>query len=110
MRQRLKCVVGHLYVSFGSPGNTLAVLHPDSTEIVVVPDDQHAVRTLDYVRHGTTTLFAALEIATGEVTGLCRPRHRNQEFLVFRRHVARGYPDQDLHLIMDSYAAHKHRR
>ena len=51
-------------------------------------------RTHDYVRHGTTTLFAALEIATGEVTGLCKPRHRHQEFLVVSRHLARGYPDQ----------------
>jgi transposase len=65
-------------------------------------------RTHDYVRHGTTTLFAALEIATGEVTGLCRPRHRHQEFLVFLRHVARAYPDVELHLVMDNYAAHKH--
>jgi transposase len=65
-------------------------------------------RTHDYVRHGTTTLFAALEIGTGEVTGLCRPRHRHQEFLLFLRHVARAYPDQELHLIMDNYAAHKH--
>ena len=65
-------------------------------------------RTHDYVRHGTTTLFAALEIATGKVTGICRPRHRHQEFLVFLRHVARAYPDQQLHLIMDNYATHKH--
>ena len=65
-------------------------------------------RTHDYVRHGTTTLFATLEIATGQVTGLCKPRHRHQEFLVFLRHLARGYPDQPLHLIMDNYAAHKH--
>jgi transposase len=65
-------------------------------------------RTHDYIRHGTTTLFAALEIATGEVTGLCRPRHRHKEFLVFLRHVARAYPDRQLHLIMDNYATHKH--
>ena len=65
-------------------------------------------QTHDYVRHGTTTLFAALEIATGQVTGLCKPRHRHQEFLVFLRHLARAYPDQQLHLIMDNYAAHKH--
>src|SRR6478735_3579388 len=45
-------------------------------------------RTHDYARHGTTSLFAALEIATGEVTGICRPRHRHQEFLIFLRHVA----------------------
>ena len=60
-------------------------------------------RTHDYVRHGTTTLFATLEIATGEVTRICKPRHRHQVFLVFLRHVARGYPDQELHLIMDNY-------
>ena len=65
-------------------------------------------RTHDYVRHGTTTSFAALEIATGQVTGVCKPRHRHHEFLVFLRHLARGYPDQQLHLIMDNYAAHKH--
>jgi len=65
-------------------------------------------RTHDYVRHGTTTLFAALEIATGKVTGLCKSRHRHQEFLVFLKHVARAYPDGDLHLVMDNYATHKH--
>ena len=46
-------------------------------------------RTHDYVRHGTTTLFAALDIATGQVTGLCQPRHRHQEFLRFLKQVAR---------------------
>ena len=51
-------------------------------------------RTHDYVRHGTTTLFAALEIATGKVTGICQHRHRHQEFLRFLKHVARAYPDQ----------------
>jgi transposase len=58
-------------------------------------------RTHDYVRHGTTTLFAALEIATGKVTGLCKNRHRHQEFL------ACAYPDRELHLVMDNYATHK---
>ncbi len=64
-------------------------------------------RTHDYVRHGTTTLFAALEIATGKVTGLCKQRHRHQEFLAFLKHVARAYPGRELHLVMDNYAAHK---
>jgi transposase len=68
-------------------------------------------RTHDYVRHGTTTLFAALEIATGKVTGVVQPRHRHQEFLRFLRQVARAYPDDgtglQLHLVMDNYAAHK---
>jgi transposase len=68
-------------------------------------------RTHDYKRNGTTTLFAALEIATGTVTGACKPRHRHQEFLAFLKQVARAYPDQgtgqELHLVMDNYAAHK---
>jgi transposase len=64
-------------------------------------------RTHDYVRHGTTTLFAALEVATGRVTGHCLPRHRHQEFLRFLKQVARAYPDDELHLVMDNYAAHK---
>src|SRR3954454_21577354 len=65
-------------------------------------------RSHDYVRHGTSTLFAALEIGTGQVTAACKPRHRHQEFLAFLKQVARAYPGQDLHLVMDNYAAHKH--
>ena len=64
-------------------------------------------RTHDYYRHGTTTLFAALEIATGTVTAATKPRHRHQEFLAFLKQVARAYPDRELHLVMDNYAAHK---
>jgi transposase len=69
-------------------------------------------RSHDYVRHGTTTLFAALEIATGKVTAALKPRHRHQEFLAFLKQVARAHPAGDtgreLHLVMDNYAAHKH--
>lgn len=65
-------------------------------------------RSHDYVRHGTSTLFAALEIATGKVTGAVKPRHRNTEFLAFLKQVTRAYPTGDLHLVMDNYAAHKH--
>ena len=68
-------------------------------------------RTHDYVRHGTSTLFAALEVATGKVTAACKPRHRHQEFLAFLKQVARAYPEDgtgaELHLVMDNYAAHK---
>ncbi|MDJ0362339.1 IS630 family transposase [Rhodococcus sp. H29-C3] len=64
-------------------------------------------QTHDYIRNGTTTLFAALDIATGQVTGICKPRHRHQEFLMFLKHVARAYPEQELHLVMDNYATHK---
>jgi transposase/transposase-like protein len=66
-----------------------------------------ARRTHDYKRHGTSTLFAALEIATGKVTAACKPRHRHQEFLAFLRQLARAYPDDPLHVVMDNYAAHK---
>lgn len=64
-------------------------------------------RTHDYKRHGTTTLFAALEIATGRVTGALKPKHRHQEFLAFLRQLDRAYPSQELHLVMDNYATHK---
>jgi hypothetical protein len=53
-------------------------------------------RTHDYVRHGTTTLFAALEIATGTVTAAVKPRHRHQEFLAFLKQVAKAYPERPL--------------
>ena len=63
--------------------------------------------THDYVRHGTTTLFAALDVATGAV--LSQRRHRHQEFLAFLRHIDRNVPaDLDVHLIIDNYATHKH--
>ena len=76
----------------------------------VLPMQPHLIerRSHDYLRHGTTTLYAALNIATGQVTARCQPRHRNQEFLVFLRQVARAYPEGELHLVMDNYAAHKH--
>jgi transposase len=68
-------------------------------------------RSHDYVRHGTTTLFAALDVATGTVTGVCKQRHRHQEFLAFLKHVARAYPERgdgiQIHLVMDNYATHK---
>lgn len=63
--------------------------------------------THDYKRHGTTTLFAALDIATGKVTASCKPRHRSSEYLTFLKQVARAYPGQELHLIADNYATHK---
>ncbi len=65
-------------------------------------------RTHDYVRHGTTTLFAALEVATGRVTDACYPRHRNEEFLRFLKRVAKTYPRKKLHIVADNYATHKH--
>jgi len=64
--------------------------------------------THDYVRHGTTTLFAALEVATGRVTDACFERHRHEEFLAFLKKVARAYPRKKLHVVVDNYATHKH--
>ena len=65
--------------------------------------------THDYVRHGTTTLFAALEVLEGRVIGQCLPRHRHQEFLKFLRTLDASYPKGlDLHLILDNYGTHKH--
>ena len=64
--------------------------------------------THDYKRHGTTTLFAALNVATGKVIGECMPRHRSEEFLKFLKKIDREtLPHLDLHLIVDNYATHK---
>jgi transposase len=64
--------------------------------------------THDYRRHGTTTLFAALEIATGQVTEACYDRHGKAEFLDFLKKVARAYPRRQLHVVVDNYHTHKH--
>lgn len=65
-------------------------------------------RTHDYIRHGTTTLFAALDVATGEVIGRLHRRHRAKEFLAFLNEVDRQVPeDLDIHLILDNYGTHK---
>jgi putative transposase len=65
--------------------------------------------THDYVRHGTTTLFAALNVLNGQVLAQCRPRHRHQEFLDFLRTIDKAVPPElDVHCIADNYASHKH--
>lgn len=65
--------------------------------------------THDYKRHGTTTLFAALNILNGKVIGQCLSRHRHQEFLRFLPTIERETPRElDLHLIVDNYATHSH--
>jgi transposase len=62
----------------------------------------------DYKRHGTTTLFAALDMANGRVIGECMPKHRQTEFLKFLRRIEKETPsDLDLHLIVDNYSTHK---
>lgn len=65
--------------------------------------------TSDYKRHGTTTLFAALDVLSGTVIGQCLPRHRHTEFLTFLRTIDGEVPKGlDIHLILDNYSAHKH--
>ena len=65
--------------------------------------------THDYVRHGTTTLFAALDVASGNVITQCKPHHRHQEFLSFLKHIDRNVPKElDIHMVVDNYATHKH--
>ncbi len=67
--------------------------------------------THDYLRHGTLTLFAALDVATGGVLAQPKKRHRHQELLQFLRHIdANVPPDLDVHIIMDNYATHKHEK
>ena len=102
-------------------------LHPPDNAVVLCIDEKSQIQALDrtapilpilpgvperqthdYVRNGTTTLFAALEVATGRVEQACLPRHRHQEFLRFLRQVAKAYPRVKLHLVCDNYATHKH--
>jgi transposase len=103
-------------------------LNPPSHAVVLCVDEKSQIQALDrtqpglpikrgrcgtmthdYVRHGTTTLFAALNVARGTVHGQCFPRHRNTEFLRFLRHLDQLYPDPlELHLILDNYGTHGH--
>jgi transposase len=104
-------------------------MHPPEKAVVLCLDEKSQVQALDrtqptlpmgvgvperqthdYVRHGTTTLFAALEVATGKVTDACFDRHRHQEFLRFLKQVAKAYPRVPLHVVCDNYATHKHPR
>jgi transposase/transposase-like protein len=65
--------------------------------------------THNYFRHGTTTLFAALDVLDGKVITMCQPRHRHQEFLAFLEHLEHNVPPGlDVHLITDNYGTHKH--
>jgi len=102
-------------------------LNPPQNAVVVCVDEKSQVQALertqpilpmrpgiperqthDYARHGTTTLFAALDVATGQVTDACYPKHRHQEFLKFLKKVAAAYPDAGLHVVCDNYATRKH--
>jgi hypothetical protein len=85
------------------PANAVVVSIDEKSQI------QALDRTRDYVRHGTATLFAALEVATGKIsTDACYPRHSNVEFLAFLKQVAKAYPRVKPHVIGDNYATHTH--
>ena len=83
----------------------------DRTQPVLPMTPGQAERgTHDYVRHGTTSLFAALDVATGKVIGRCHRRHRSQEFVKFLADIDAAVPPEDgvtIHLVMDNYATHK---
>lgn len=102
-------------------------LNPPTNAIVLCVDEKSQIQALnrtqpilpvrpglpekathDYQRNGTTTLFAALEIATGKVTDRCYDRHGKAEFLDFLKIVARAYPRRRLHVVCDNYHTHKH--
>src|ERR687890_2703194 len=102
-------------------------LHPPEKAVVLCVDEKPQIQalqrtapalptrpgsperqTFDYVRHGTTTLFAALEVATGRITDACTDRHRHQEFLGFLKQVAAAYPRRELHVVVDNLSTHKH--
>lgn len=102
-------------------------LNPPANAIVLCVDEKSQIQALnrtqpilpirpglpekathDYKRNGTTTLFAALEVATGTVTDRCYERHGKAEFLDFLKLVARTYPRRRLHVVLDNYHTHKH--
>lgn len=113
--EKVRDVVG-LYVN--PPENALVLCVDEKSQIQALERTQPVLPmglgyvegvTHDYRRHGTTTLFAALNVANGEVLTQCQPRHRHQEFLAFLRRVDRSVPAAlDVHLILDNYATHKH--
>ena len=100
------------------PDHALALCVDEKSQIQALERTQPAVPmglgyvegvTHGYVRHGTTTLFAALDISTGEVLAQCKRRHRHQEFLSFLGHIDASVPPAlDVHLVIDNYATHKH--
>lgn len=113
--EKVRDVVG-LYLN--PPDKTLVLCVDEKSQIQALERTQPVLRmglgyvegvTHDYYRHGTTTLFAALNIVDGSVITQCKPRHRHQEFLSFLNHLDQNIPaDLDVHLIADNYGTHKH--
>jgi transposase len=112
--EKVRDVVG-LYMS--PPNNALVLSVDEKSQIQALNRTQPILpmrigaeerRTPDYDRHGTTTLFAALNVKTGNVIGKCFARHRSQEFRKFLDLIDEQVPqDQDIHLILDNYGTHK---
>lgn len=115
--EKLRDVVG-LYLN--PPENALVLCVDEKSQMQALERTQPMLPlglgyaegiTHDYKRHGTTTLFAALDVLNGTVLTDCKPRHRHQEFLAFLRSIELNVPAQlDVHLIVDNYSAHKHPR
>ena len=115
--EKLRDVVG-LYLD--PPRNAVVFSFDEKSQIQALDRTQPGLpikkgrggtMTHDYKRHGTTTLFAALNVATGEVIGRTYRRHRHQEVLRFLREVEKTVPrDQEIHLVLDNYATHKHEK
>jgi len=113
--EKVRDIVG-LYLN--PPDNALVLCVDEKSQIQALDRTQPVLPmglgyvegvTHDYVRHGTTTLFAALDVATGMVFAECKARHRHQEFLTFLRDLDVCVPEElDLHLVVDNYATHKH--
>ena len=113
--EKLEDIVG-LYVS--PPEHALVLCCDEKSQVQALDRTQPglpmkkrraATMTHDYKRHGTTTLFAALNVLDGQVIGQCQKRHRHTEWLTFLRQIDRETPpDKALHLICDNYATHKH--
>jgi putative transposase len=113
--EKVRDIVG-LYLS--PPENAIVLCVDEKSQIQALERTQPMLPmglgyvegvTHDYERHGTTTLFAALDIANGDVLAQCKRRHRHQEYLAFLKHVEQNVPPElDVHVVVDNYATHKH--
>lgn len=113
--EKLRNIVG-LYLS--PPAHALVLCCDEKSQVQALDRTQPGLpmkrgragtMTHDYKRHGTTTLFAAMDISDGTIISRCQPRHRHQEWLKFLKEIKQNVPpDKEVHLICDNYATHKH--
>jgi transposase len=113
--EKVRDVVG-LYLN--PPENALVLSCDEKSQIQALDRTQKSLPmnpgrlgtlTHDYQRNGTTTLFAAIDLAQGKIIGQCQPKHRHQEWIRFLKQIDAETPSHlDLHLIVDNYATHKH--